>query len=82
MNAVVTNLPFGNQILDPGQITGLYFDFAKELKRILSPGGQAILLTDKADALQRAVEQYGFRCETLFQLSLKGLHPFVFRVTL
>ncbi|WP_124727023.1 methyltransferase domain-containing protein [Staphylospora marina] len=80
VDRVVTNLPFGRQILHDGEIRPLYLGFMKELKRILSPDGQAILMTDRTDDLEAAASKLSLSCETISQVSLKGLHPKVFRI--
>lgn len=81
VDTVVTNLPFGRQILTSDDIGPLYRDFCRELRRILAATGQAWLLTDQADELDRAVAAAGLVGADLRQLSLKGLHPHLFRVT-
>jgi tRNA (guanine6-N2)-methyltransferase len=77
---VATNLPFGHQILSPEAILSLYRDLARELERVLTPTGCAILLTDQVDALERAAATARLRLESLAVLSLKGLHPRIFRL--
>ncbi len=81
VDALATNLPFGQQILTPEEIAGLYYRFMKELKRVLAADGRAVLLTDRDEELRRAADKMNVRCEALQQLSLKGLHPWIYRVT-
>lgn len=81
VNTVVTNLPFGKQILNPDEIALLYLKFLMELRRVLVSDGRAYLLTDKIENLNRAVDKTGFRNKLLFQLSLKGLHPWVVQLS-
>jgi 23S rRNA G2445 N2-methylase RlmL len=75
IDAVVSNLPFGRQVLAAGEIGVLYRDFAAELARVLAPGGRAVLLTDQAPALLAALAAAGLRGAAQLTLSLKGLHP-------
>lgn len=80
VDCVVTNLPFGRQILTPDAVGGLYHDFLQELRRVLRPAGRAFMLTDQVDALETAGMATGLRLERLMPLSLKGLHPWIFRM--
>jgi 23S rRNA G2445 N2-methylase RlmL len=82
IDKIATNLPFGQQILSPEEISGLYLACMKEMRRVLAEDGQALLLTDQAAALNRAADRMNLRLEPLFQLSLKGLHPCIFRAAL
>ena len=77
---VATNLPFGRQHGSPGEVEGLYRGFAAELRRVLAPGGLAVVLTDQGEALAAAAAAAGLRCRELLLLSLKGLHPRVHRL--
>jgi tRNA (guanine6-N2)-methyltransferase len=81
VDAAVSNPPFGRQVLTPDDVAPLYRDFARELGRVLAPGGRAVLLTDQVQALHRALAGAGLRGESRLTLSLKGLHPQVIFVT-
>ena len=72
---MVSNLPFGRQVLTASEIDALYRDFAAELARVLAPGGRAVLLTDQAPALLAALAAAGLPGAAQLTLSLKGLHP-------
>ncbi len=78
VDKVVTNLPFGRQVLGPDKIDAVYRGFVAELRRVLAPPGEALLLTDQVDALLDAAAP--LRPEPLFTLSLKGLHPQIIRL--
>lgn len=80
VDTVVSNLPFGEQILKPEDIAQLYLKFAGQLKRILAPQGRAVFLTDKVEALQLAFDHYGMHHRVFMELSLKGLHPRIIEV--
>lgn len=55
VTAIVTNLPWGNQIsIAGGQLDSLYVEALIEMKRVPAPGGRAILLTSEGEAIQRA----------------------------
>ena len=80
VDKVVANLPFGRQVLGPDEIGELYGAFAGEVRRVLAPRGQAILLTDQVEALLAAAGGARLQAESLLSLSLKGLHPQVIRL--
>lgn len=80
VDTVATNLPFGRQILSEAELGPLYADFCRELRRVLTAGGQALLLTDQHDPLERAAAGAGLALTQLRLLSLHGLHPWVYRV--
>ncbi|HEX2037429.1 MAG TPA: methyltransferase domain-containing protein [Chloroflexota bacterium] len=80
VDKLVSNLPFGHQILSPAEIGGLYRDFVAEVGRILAPGGQAVVLTDQVPLLLDAADAAGLGHEAGLTLSLKGLHPQVLRL--
>jgi 23S rRNA G2445 N2-methylase RlmL len=75
IDTVVSNLPFGEQILTPEEIDDLYLRWIRQLKRIVKPNGTAIVLTTKVEELQKAADRFSLDCYELMGLSLKGLHP-------
>ena len=82
VNKIVSNLPFGKQIEhSEAEISDLYGEFMCELNRVMALDGVALLLTDQIQALVTAVETAQLHMESILELSLKGLHPQVFRVT-
>jgi 23S rRNA G2445 N2-methylase RlmL len=80
IDKIVSNPPFGHQVLAESEIGPLYERFASELARVLAPGGWAILLTDQAAALRRAAARASLHVEPLAAVSLKGLHPQIWRL--
>lgn len=75
---IVTNLPFGRQILPHDDLSGLYADVLQEFKRILADDGAVYAITDQTDTLARAIATTGFQHEALATLSLKGTLPQLF----
>ena len=61
VHKVAVNLPFGKQVGSRAEIEPLYPRFAKELERVLQPGGLAVLLTSEYDLLKSALRA----CKTL-----------------
>jgi len=81
VNTVITNMPWGRQI-EIDDIHGLYKGFLKELKRILATGGRAIILTDQVSTISSLCVEMKLNCVKMAELSLHGLHPCVFRITI
>lgn len=79
VDAVVSNLPFGRQVLDEDAIVPLYIDAARELRRVMSPNGRAILMTTRVDVIEAAMGAAGFVGEVLTTISLNGQNPSVLR---
>jgi tRNA (guanine6-N2)-methyltransferase len=80
VDRLVSNLPFGHQVGSESEVGGLYQAFFAEAARVLTDDGTTVVLTDQADALTRAVEAAGLAHERAASVSLKGLHPDVWRV--
>ena len=57
VDKVVTNLPFGKQVGQKGDLGQLYAAFFAELARVLKPNGRAILLTSEFDLLKDTIRQ-------------------------
>ncbi|MBB6672421.1 methyltransferase domain-containing protein [Cohnella nanjingensis] len=75
---MTANLPFGRQIAADMPLAELYGGMMSEMRRVLTPGGQAIVLTDADDALQEAAARTQLRVTKAATLSLKGLHPAIY----
>jgi 23S rRNA G2445 N2-methylase RlmL len=58
LTAVVSNLPFGKQIGSPESNPALYARFFDELKRVLAPGGRAVLLTSEKDLMRELIHRH------------------------
>ncbi|HEY3229664.1 MAG TPA: methyltransferase domain-containing protein [Roseiflexaceae bacterium] len=79
IHAVVTNLPWGQQVAAEADLSQLYTDFLRTIVRVLAPGGWVVLLTDPADRFHAALAAMpGLLLESSFQISLFGRHPTVF----
>lgn len=80
IDVMVTNPPWNKQIrID--NIERFYIGFFAEAKRILKNDGQIILLTDCYDEVINAVKQNNMECIVLYELSLHGLRPKIYRIT-
>lgn len=80
VDKMVTNLPFGRQISFDEHIPTLYRAVFKEMRRVLGKSGIVVCVTDADDALQSAARQVGFSVRKEAELSLKGLHPAIYRL--
>lgn len=80
IDVIVTNPPWNRQII-VDDIVQFYIKFIAEAKRILKNNGKIILLTDCYDEVLKAVKQNSMNCEVLYELSLHGLRPKIFKIT-
>ena len=80
VNKIVTNMPWGKQI-KVENIYRLYLDFLREIKRILTAKGKAIILTDQTAVINNLCSELELNCLCLAELSLHGLHPMIFIIS-
>ncbi len=73
VSRVVSNLPWGRQVQVGEGLAALYGELMRELQRVLTPGGRAVLLTDQSELLL----QHMGPLELAFarQISLYGAYP-------
>ncbi len=81
VDAIVTNLPFGRQVLDSDEIPDLYRTAAREMARVLvpGPGARVIAMTTRVPEAIVAMEAAGFAGEVVATLGLNGQRPSVVR---
>jgi len=80
VSKIVTNMPWGKQI-QVENIYKLYLDFLKEVKRILTADGKAVILTDQTAIIENLCNEVGLNHIRVAELSLHGLHPAVFMIS-
>lgn len=80
VDIIVTNLPFGRKIAADENISALYADVFKEMKRVLNEDGRALCLTDADAAFAEAAEREQLQYEKGTTLSLKGLQPTLYSI--
>ncbi len=56
VDRVASNLPFGKQLGRPRELPALYSDLARELARVMRPGGRAVLLASAVAQLRAALQ--------------------------
>jgi 23S rRNA G2445 N2-methylase RlmL len=82
VDRVVANLPFGKRVGSHDVNVGLYPAFLRQLTRVLTGQGRAVLLTDDkrilVDAIQRTAN---LRVVKEVRLETGGLHPTAYVVT-
>lgn len=80
VSAIVTNPPWGGQIGAGDDLAALYRTFLTEAKRVLTPGGQILLFTDRQQEVEEACAALGLACRVLHVVSLHGLLPGVYHI--
>jgi tRNA (guanine6-N2)-methyltransferase len=79
--AVVTNLPWGQQVAVEANTGQLYAGMLRTIERVLVSGGRAVLLTDQAESLLAAlVACPALRLASSLQISLFGRHPTIYLI--
>lgn len=81
VDIIVCNPPWNKQIA-VGDVQKLYIRFLSEAKRILKPSGRIVLLTDCHEEIARGAEKNGLQLIDMYSLSLHGLHPKVYELTI
>jgi predicted RNA methylase len=83
IDVIVTNLPFGRQILDHHSIGALYDATSREFARVLRRGPEArvVILTSRVPEATESMAKVGFRAEVVTTLGLNGQRPSVMRFT-
>jgi 23S rRNA G2445 N2-methylase RlmL len=71
IDRVISNLPWGRAVSANGSLDILYQEISEELERVLSPGGQTVLLTNRPDLIQFQ----GLNCDNQIEISLFGQTP-------
>jgi 23S rRNA G2445 N2-methylase RlmL len=79
VDAVIANLPWGQQVVVAADIAGLYVRIVRVAAGALKPAGRAVLLTDQTEPMRVALEG----CPQLellssLQISLFGRHPTIY----
>jgi tRNA (guanine6-N2)-methyltransferase len=52
VDRVISNLPWGRAVSTEGSLRALYQEICEEIERVLVPGGQTVLLTNRPDLVQ------------------------------
>jgi len=82
VDRVVANLPFGKRVGSHGVNVDLYPRFLRELTRVLTPKGRAVLLTDDKRLFVESVQRTAdIRIVKEIQVATGGVHPSAYVVT-
>lgn len=81
ISVIVTNLPWGKQV-KVSNVKTLYEKFLFNIKNFLSFDAKVIVLTDRSEAIESAAKINGFFIQKLFTISLHGLHPSIYKITI
>jgi 23S rRNA G2445 N2-methylase RlmL len=71
VDRVICNVPWGRAVSTPDTLRALYEGIGAEIQRVLAPGGQAALLTNRPDLVQLK----GLKCDPWTEISLFGQTP-------
>jgi tRNA (guanine6-N2)-methyltransferase len=72
VDRVISNPPFGEQLLSPEEIGPLYKSAAWEWNRVLKPGGRAVVLVSDMDALREAIKPYDWQPQRQLKVRVLG----------
>jgi len=79
VDAVVSNLPWGQQVPVDTDIAQLYVGILDAIACVLARGGRAALLTDQVQAMQAALAMHpALRLASSISISLFGRHPTIY----
>src|SRR5262249_48073919 len=81
IDVVLANLPFGKQFGSVATNAGLYARLLAETRRVLKPGGRAVLLTSDDESLSKALREFtDAQCGEAFSVKIRGEAATAFRV--
>ncbi len=72
VDRVLSNPPFGKQLASADEIGPLYREAAREIDRVLRPGGRAVLIVSDVAALQEAARAVGWKVQRRVNLRVLG----------
>jgi 23S rRNA G2445 N2-methylase RlmL len=72
VDRILCNPPFGKQMASPEEVGPLYREVAREMDRVLRPGGRAVLIVMDAPALQQAAREVGWRQQRRVNVRVLG----------
>jgi 23S rRNA G2445 N2-methylase RlmL len=79
VDALVTNLPWGQQVSAGNDLAELYLGMLRTSGRVLAARGRAVLLTDQSEQLLAALAECpALRLSSSLQISLYGRHPTIY----
>lgn len=79
IDKVVSNIPFGKQTGDGIDNKPFYSNFFKEIKRVIRPGGKAVLLTPEKSLMNKLISQHSnANLEKIYPINLSGIKAYIF----
>lgn len=73
VDRILSNPPFGKQLLRPEDVGPLFGRVLPEYNRVLKPGGRAVLLVGDAEVLRRALREADLAWKSLRQFRVRVL---------
>lgn len=61
VDRIISNPPFGKQLLTPQDVVPLYWQMAKQFDRILKPGGRGVFLVAEYEPLRDGLRDVGWK---------------------
>jgi tRNA G10 N-methylase Trm11 len=81
VSAAACNLPFGKKVGEKSELKVLYARFMPELRRVVTPGAVAVLMTSERVWLEQAMAGGDhFYCERLLPVWVLGQKAFLFKL--
>jgi 23S rRNA G2445 N2-methylase RlmL len=71
VDRVISNLPWGRAVTTAESLDALYAGIGEEIRRVLTPNGQAALLTNQPELVRIP----GWKCDKQIEISLFGQTP-------
>jgi 23S rRNA G2445 N2-methylase RlmL len=81
IDRIVSNPPWGRQVEARGALAGQLERLYREIRRVLAPDGQAIVLLHEAEEQITQVKSAGLRVRQAIPISLFGTHPSIVTLT-
>ncbi len=79
VDKVVCNAPFGKQTGEDIDYKPFYSSFFKEIKRVIKPGGKAVILTPEKGLMNKLISQHSkVSLEKIYPINLFGLKAYIF----
>jgi len=72
VDRVISNPPFGKQLLTPQDVVPLYAEMARQLDRVMRRGGRAVLLVAEYDPLREALRAVRWKPLRQYRVRVQG----------
>jgi tRNA (guanine6-N2)-methyltransferase len=73
VDRIVSNPPFGEQLLTVKEVEPLYRNMLREYDRVMKPGGRGVFLATEQELLSNSAKAVGWQAQRQFKLRILGL---------